>query len=631
MNFSLYKSLPIVILLLSFNCLLAQDTIYDLSANGFLRAKYNKSVAEKNPEIFRKKTKKSKILLTLPFLDDFSQNWHFPNENLWQDINVHINSSFPINPPSYGVATFDGLDSTGFPYDFTPTSYGEGDVLTSQPIDLSVVTDSVFLSFQYQPQGNGNRPETQDSLRLEFFRKSDSTWIRAWGTPGAANRPFQKVMVYVGSDFYNDEFQFRFKNFATLSGNVDHWHVDYIYLNDNRTSADTVLNDVALISNHFSLLNELTALPWDHYKTDTIGLMRETMPVEYKNNFNITYDVFYKYEVAENNGAGPIIEVYPSGIASKNAFPFSILTEPQAVYQVTPNFLNDFTFPTDNSTNKVFQIKNYFDINPFVDDNQQNDTVTSFQVFGSYYAYDDGSAELGYGVQGVGGKLANQFTIKKADTLTSMQIYFNPIRDNISAESFKLTVWASLNPEVVVYQQNDFFFPTYSYTNEFLLYDLETPLMLPAGTYYFGYEKITAPFLNVGYDVNTNTRNKIWYNANGTWLNPSFNIPNGSLMLRPVFGTTGDPISSVKENKLTNNFKVYPNPATHFIYFEQVETTQPINFNVQLVDMFGRILTETQTSKTNRIDLSNISKGIYFIRFVDEKTNQLIVKKVVRN
>ncbi|MBW6483818.1 MAG: T9SS type A sorting domain-containing protein [Vicingaceae bacterium] len=628
MNFQLYKLSTFFFLLFTFNSF-AQDTLFDLGVNKTLIAKYNQSIKEKNSEIFRKKPKQSKILLTLPFLDDFSQNWHFPNENLWQDIYVHINSSFPINPPSYGVATFDGLDSIGFPYNFMPTSYGEADVLTSQPIDLSVVTDSVFLSFQYQPQGNGNKPETQDSLRLEFFRQADSTWVRAWGKAGSSTHPFKKVMVYVGSDFHNNEFQFRFKNFATLSGNVDHWHIDYVYLNDNRTSADTLLNDVALITNHFSLLNQLTAMPWDHYKTDTIGLMAEVMPVSYKNNFNFTYDVFYKYEVSDNNGAGPVVEVYPTGVASKNAFAYSTLTEPQAVYQITPSFLNDFTFPTDNSTNKVFQIKNYFDIIPFVDDNQRNDTVKSFQVFGSYYSYDDGSAELGYGIQGVGGKLANQFVIKKTDTLTAMQIYFNPIRDNISAESFKLTVWSSLNPEIVIYQQNDFFYPIYSFTDAFVHYELATPLILPAGTYYFGYEKITAPFLNVGYDVNTNNRSKIWYNSQGVWLNPSASIPNGSLMLRPVFGTTGDPISSIKENEVNSDFKIFPNPATNYVYFEHIGKTQSLEFNVELIDMFGRTIVETQTTKTNKIDVSNISKGIYFIRFSNNTSNQLIVKKVI--
>src|SRR5690606_24103151 len=115
-------------------------------------------------------SKKNKILLSLPFLDDFSQNYHFPDENLWQDINVYINSNYPKTPPSYGVATFDGLDSTGFPYDFSSQiAHGIADSLTSHPIDLTVINDSVYLSFQYQAGGNGNAPEVEDSLRLDFF------------------------------------------------------------------------------------------------------------------------------------------------------------------------------------------------------------------------------------------------------------------------------------------------------------------------------------------------------------------------------------------------------------------------------------------------------------------------------
>src|SRR5690606_31563560 len=267
---------------------------------------------------------------------------------LWQDIQVYVNSNYPINPPSYGVATFDGLDSTGYPYDFSSsTSWGIADSLTSHPIDLTTINDSVYLSFQYQPQGNGNAPESGDSLRLDFFRKADSTWIRVWQVGGSATQSFKKVMVPVGTDLHNDEFQFRFSNLSTLSGNFDHWHIDYIYLNDNRTFADTLLDDVALTTNFYNLLNEFTAMPWDHYLTDTIGLMAETMPVTYKNNFNTPYDVFYKYEVIDNNGGGPMIEIYPSGIASKTVAPHSSLTEPQAVYQITPNFLNDFSFPSD--------------------------------------------------------------------------------------------------------------------------------------------------------------------------------------------------------------------------------------------------------------------------------------------
>jgi len=111
-------------------------------------------------------------------------------------INVYFNSNFPISPPSFCVATFDGLDSTGYPYDFSSqTAHGIADSLTSHPIDLSVIIDSVYLSFQYQAQGNGNAPEQNDSLRLDFFSKADSSWVRVWSVPCTGTHSFKKVMV----------------------------------------------------------------------------------------------------------------------------------------------------------------------------------------------------------------------------------------------------------------------------------------------------------------------------------------------------------------------------------------------------------------------------------------------------
>lgn len=124
-------------------------------------------------------------------------------------------------------------------------------------------------------------------------------------------------MIPVDTSFQNDAFQFRFINWATLSGNVDHWNIDHVYLNDNRTYLDTALNDVSFITNHHSMLNEFTAMPWTHYVTDSLNFMAPAMDVTYKNNHNTTYAVFYKYRVIDNNGAGPILETYPSTTSSK--------------------------------------------------------------------------------------------------------------------------------------------------------------------------------------------------------------------------------------------------------------------------------------------------------------------------
>lgn len=604
----------ILFLTLTFVAKAQKDTLVEL---GYNKKLIIHSSLQENLSIF-KNDFSSKKALTLPFIDDFSQQHFYPDASKWINNNVYINSSYPVNPPSYGVATFDGLDSTGYPYNFlVPTAYGIADYLTSKVIDLTVITDSVFLSFYYQPQGIGNLPQPKDSLRLEFFRKSDSTWVRKWAVPGSNLAPFKKVMVAVDTSFHNDAFQFRFLNYATLSGNVDHWHLDYVYLNDARNHADTTLDDVAFTGDFYNMLNEFTSMPYTHYKLDSISNMATAINVEYTNNHNINRPVFYKYEVIDDNGSGTSLTTYPITASSSNVFAHSNLTIPLAVYDLPTN---NYYFPVDTNQTKVFQIKNYFSftssgIGP-KDFNQTNDTVTTYQVFNNYYSYDDGSAEAGYGVFGINSKLANQFNIKMSDTLVALDIYFNPITNNLSAKTFKLKIWSSLSPEVVLYEQSGYFNPIYSFTNEFLKYNLDYPIYLPAGTYYFGYENITEDFLTVGFDLNNNNRTKIYKNVVGVWENSSY---DGTLMLHPVFKYQ-DAIVSINEN-IDNNSKinVYPNPSTGKIY---LKNTLGLN-EIQVFDMFGKIMLELPKGNHKDIDLSSIPNGVYLIKLSNENQSQI--------
>lgn len=619
--------ISLVILLISTTVFSQKDTLLELNTNSSVRTFYNANLNNPNSPYLKKNQPNNKAVLTLPFIDDFSQNYIFPNQALWVDMDAYVNSNFPDNPVNFGAATLDGLDDTGYPYDFSnPTSYGIADHLSSQKIDLTSIIDSVFLSFYYQPQGNGNKPENKDSLRLEFFRSSDNTWVRMWGTPGVPNQAFRKVMIPVDVSFQTSNFQFRFMNWATLSGNVDHWNIDHVYLDENRNYADTALYDVSFITNHFNMLTEFTSMPWSHYKVDSISNMATSMNVTYKNNHSDSLLVFYKYQVTDNNGAGPTIETYPLTTSSKNVLAYSSLTEPQAVYNLP---VNNFYFPPDTFKTKVFEIKNYFDINPFFDDFTNNDTVLSYQVFASHYAYDDGSAEVGYGVQGVGSKLAHEFNIKKSDTLTSFQIYFNPITNNLVSQTFRLKVWSSLSPEVEIYSQPATLFtsPIYSTTNQFLKYDLDVPLYLTAGTYYFGWEKITQEFLNVGWDVNTNNKTKVHFNAVGVWQTASF---DGSLMLRPVFGSLPDPVVSVNDKeKNSSDFKIYPNPTSNIINFEINGNSINETYHISLIDIYGKTIIETESSLSNKINVSSISSGIYILRFTNNTTHNSLLKKVI--
>ena len=114
----------------------------------------------------------------LPFFDDFSHSNIYPDSTKWTDNNVLVNEGFPLCPPNRKGATFDVLDANGKVYSYAISNAFVAEYLTSVRIRLDSImepepraltpADSIYLSFYYQPQGNGNPPETQDSLVLEF-------------------------------------------------------------------------------------------------------------------------------------------------------------------------------------------------------------------------------------------------------------------------------------------------------------------------------------------------------------------------------------------------------------------------------------------------------------------------------
>ena len=92
--------------------------------------------------------------------------------SLWYGDGIYINDNYAIDPVSIGVATFDGVDGRGAPYDLgmSQTATGSADTLTSMPINLNLFpSDSVYLSFYYQAERIGNDPQEKDSLFLEYW------------------------------------------------------------------------------------------------------------------------------------------------------------------------------------------------------------------------------------------------------------------------------------------------------------------------------------------------------------------------------------------------------------------------------------------------------------------------------
>ncbi|MCH8515800.1 MAG: T9SS type A sorting domain-containing protein [Cyclobacteriaceae bacterium] len=557
--------------------------------------------------------------LDLPFIDDFSGSIVFPDEKKWLDRDVYINFGYSVNPISYNSATFDGLRGDGTPYaPHSPNARGIADKLTSMPINLDYQeSDSIYISFYYQAQGLGTQPEIEDSLILQFLDTYDSTWISVWRAQGQALSDYKIVNIPIRDSIFRvNGFQFRFLNYASLAGSFDHWNVDYVYLNINRTADDTLMNDVAFTHPANSLLSDYREMPWRQFKANPTANMKDSMNVRIKNLSGSPKALSYTYDVLDANNTSLI-----SNTSTGNPFPG---TREQYL-----NFLNNFAFPSNSDDTATFQVYNH--INANIDQNRNNDTVRHFQKFQHYYAYDDGTAERAYGLNAYGAKIAYQFDLDQADTLTGIRVHFAQMNQNVELEPFRLTIWSSLTPEEIIYQRDDSVsYPTYEEgVNSFTLYNIPGDLVL-SGRVYIGWVQTNNRELHVGFDRNSDARGKMFYNISGTWLPSTF---EGAWMIRPVFGTPVDDflVSDKKEiaNKRNiNQLKVFPNPAHNLI---NIQSESEMIASISIFDLSGRnIYTQENIHESNiQINSSQFANGTYLLRAIDKNcrvfTNKVLI------
>jgi len=213
----------------------------------------------------------------LPFYDDFSGSSIFPELSKWTDSYVFINDTYSDKQITTGIATFDAIDEKGRLYETAIYSGFAGDMLTSQPINLEYTTsDNILLSFYYEAGGLGDSPETNDSLTLQFLDPVENKWFSVWRAEGRAEKGFRQTAISIEDlRFLKKGFRFRFINYVTISqntsdqsmiGNCDHWNIDYVLLDRNRSLTDTVYNDVAFRSPVRSLLKNHEAMPWKQFR-----------------------------------------------------------------------------------------------------------------------------------------------------------------------------------------------------------------------------------------------------------------------------------------------------------------------------------------------------------------------------
>jgi hypothetical protein len=624
------KYLKIIVLLI-FTAIFSVKDIYCQELRGLQENAVLKKYLKNHP-VSLKSTQTIKNL-TLPFFDDFSTSSVIPDQSKWEDKDAFINNSYPVEPISIGVATLDAIDQNGNVYAINaiPTL---SDHLTSRPIDLSAYAgtgDSLFISFFYQAGGQGDLPERTDSLTLEFYAANSNKWIHAWSIPGDTLAPFKQVILPLPDSLFQDGFQFRFSNYTSMSvndvtggkgalSNVDQWNLDYIQLDNKSRAAFRNLDDIAFVEPLQSTLILYQTIPWTHINNAQFNGKKSIITVVFRNAHDKVVNITRSYLVTNLNTGKTTIPAE----GGNEDFP------PDSVYERNDYF--NAGIINDGSPVGRFQIESY--LGTTNSEIKSNDTVRRIEEYSNYYAYDDGTAEYGFGITGESSELAQlayRFKLYKEDTLSAVDIYFNKTQFNYNSTlPFRLCVWNNRNgePDSLVYSTDTLYKPSSDVSlNQFKRYSLDT-LMVVKDTVYVGLIQIRNDFLNIGYDVNDNNKKNIFINTGGTWYNPSASIKDGSLMIRPVFGkNVFTAIPRVPEPE-KNSFIFYPNPASDHISIEIPPDIVDTDWQISIYDISGRSVKKYARFETY-INLTDLNDGIYFIRFTNSGKRQVTKKLLI--
>lgn len=575
----------------------------------------------------------------LPFFDDFAYNDKYPDQNKWVDKDVFINNTMGENPPSVGVATFDGLNSNGTPYG---GGFGRADYLTSTYIDLSGIPtkDPVFLSFYLQPKGKTYNHQLRDSIELEF--KNDAgVWEKIVAYKGIDPSfpttyvpPFEYHSIQLDPKYFYKGFQFRFVNYNYRLGVYSTWHLDYVKLIANQLPT---LNqqDIAFIDPPNKILKTYSAIPY-----------RQLAGFENEELTDITKIRLYNHflEVAEDLG-NPRLHIVELTTGKEIYSGQLVNTVPQLNPPAGPNaFDNPFdpqlisgavaAVPAGNLP-LIFRTKYHFDQDQEVSYLEENNTVTADSEVGYVMAYDDGSAELNIAAEAnnsVKSQIAVKFHLNAGDTLRAVQFHFPRLYDDVAHQLFNLKVWVgSLKEEPDYYYQlqrpvyADTYYDTLQgFTTYPLVNDLTqelTPLYIPPGDFYIGWQQFSVSssgqFIPVGFDRNYEGGEALtYYKSTGDWK-PMTELTTSPLlkgipMIRAKFQDAWKTSATGQSPKA--EFSVFPNPVSGMLNIRGIENI-PDHATYRIINITGKVVLTGDVRK--QIDTDRLVEGIYFLSIRD--------------
>ena len=557
--------------------------------------------------------------LSLPFWDDFSNANGTPDSDLWETgVDIYVNNPLAINAPSINVATFDGANAFGIPHNIVPESQGAADSLISRPIDLASASNrsSVFLSFFWQVKGYGEIPESTDSIRLQLLDR-DGVWQTVWSLTGGPSNvieefTFESIQI-TDPEYFHNNFKMKFQSFSSLSGIFDTWHIDYVYLNENRATTRTL--DRSVYMNPGPLFGPYYQIPSTGIPAAITTVQRTTL----NNLDNTVHPVDYQHTITNLN-TGDIIasRQFISSILlpneTRSVIGISSIELPEIIEGDSIVIQSEFFYKTGDRN--LFEEVSPNGDTVFLDiDLTRNDTVRSNYLIHDRYAYDDGSAEFAAGLNLDQGQLAIQFVTATQDTLSHIEVYF-PAFPESDGQPLDLIVWRDLEENGELTRQS-YTVTTPNGRNDFDQVSLFPPVIV-SDTFYIGYQQFTDQYIGLGLDKSNDVGDRAFFNADRTWQQNT--LIQGALMIRPVFSNVDALVLSTASKARSE--KIYPNPSSGWVHFES-----PFD-EVVVMDLAGKIL--ERSYEGSRIDLRHLQKGIYLLKIRRNQrvtTQKLILKK----
>lgn len=570
-----------------------------------------------------------------------------PYSPIWKkNSGVFINDTYPVNPLTKGVASFDGLNQYGKPYSLVGNAVRYCDTLTSVAINLEgQAASGVNLSFYYQAGGNAIQllpnPNEGDFFEVQFKSPSgkwESKWQKQNPSSNGKASPFLFASILLPDSFCYNGFQFRFMNFGDPTGNYDIWNLDYVRLS---TSSDSISSDVASSLLPGTFFKNYRALPLEHFKalhtgSRLSGFVSDSIHGQAinMNKGPLVTPVDGNFFIYKNSPAGRE-EIL--NIPSSNFLGLELALSPDLFRKKISVLQNQVLSTVVSAANEYSTFEYGFRVRGQSDNTntyQENDTLLNSVNLSTLLAADDGSAEL---IRGGGNNLAKgavRFFLPETDTITDISLYFPRTALTFTQTiSFTLILWDSINAETnfekPIFRLPVILPPVLDSLNKFDYFNLRIrPLnqrILQGGRHFFiGWQQGIIDNGNevfLGCDINSRFPQSFYYNDDGAdwriWQKDDF-----PLMIRPVFGPNVQ--VSVKDKHSKPGSAFFPNPS-----LGSIKNKEAIR-NLCLFNHLGQLLESRDLLEAEEEFVIRKQAGFYFLKWQEMNGNWVSQKIVVQ-